>query len=194
MKKTIEFSIYAIISLAFVITLQFVAASPYQLNLTTGELIDLNVSNNETTNITIYILNTTQQNIVWNNYTNQSISWTNITNITNTTCLNCSNNYTNYTNISMYNYNYTINGSNGTFYNKTEVDEKFKSITDFNTFAGSLAFDFNNLVTKVNTINESSGIIKSEDNFVSNRFLFIMNIISMILAVISLIIIFRGQE
>jgi len=164
-----------------VILINPVSASPYQLNLSTGELIDMNISNNQTANITIYIINNTM-----NNYTTQNVTWLNITNVTNTTCVNCTNNYSNYTNISWYNSTYSVNGSNGTFYTRTEVDSKlaaYKTITEFNTFDTTI----NN---KVNAINQSGVVVEEK----SLTILWILSIAGCVLALISIVIIVRNFQ
>jgi len=166
------------------------SAAPYQLNLTTGILTDLNTTN-ETINITIYIINTTNiQNITWNNYTNysnitQEINWVNITNITNTTCLNCTNNYTNYTNLTTYKTTYSINGTEVIFYNKAEVDAKFKTIADFNTFDSGIN-------TKVNAINQSIEEDKKPININRKTLLWILSILGVVFGLIALVIYLRA--
>lgn len=169
-----SFLLGVLIGLAFfgtIFGLSFLSASPYQLNLTTGVITDLNSSNNETANITIYVLpnitninNITQinnvTNITYTNYTNltayQNVTWNNITNITNLTCVNCTQNYTNITELRMYNY--TLNGTswNGTFYNRTEVDEKFAIRTDFNSLTTAIASDLNTLNLRIGLVNTTA--------------------------------------
>jgi hypothetical protein len=156
--------------------ISFVSASPYQLNLSTGELIDLGVGN-DTANITIYILNYSSQtilnnsypnntfqnvsnNITWYNYTNisQNVTWTNITNITNVTCVNCTQNYTNITDLRMYNYTYQLNGTtmNTSFYNQTQIDEKIALLTSSqNSLATAVGNDLNSLATTITAVNSS---------------------------------------
>jgi succinate dehydrogenase/fumarate reductase cytochrome b subunit len=152
-----------------------VSASPYQLNLTTGQLIDLNSSNNETANITIYVLPniTNINNITYTNYTNytnlttfQNVTWTNITNITNITCVNCTQNYNYTNNTDLRIYNYTMNGTtwNGTFYNITEADGRFTGKTDFNSFVTAVANDFNTLSIRINDINTTKITNKDTKN------------------------------
>ena len=157
-------TLLAVIVMLLIIT-PSVSASPYQLNLSTGELIDLNVSN-ETANIAIYILPniTNINNITWNNYTNssisQNISWTNITNITNLTCINCTQNYTNNTEMKVYNYTYEINGTNGSFYTASQTDNVFVTKTSFN----ELSTNYNNLLNRVNEVNSTIGTTTTKQN------------------------------
>lgn len=127
-----------------------VSAWPYSINISTGEIVDLNVSNNETANLTIYIYNYTT------NFTNATQTYYNITNVTvtnytlidNITCVNCTNNYTNITEQDLKIYNYTIQDSNGTYYNKTQTDNVFVSKTDFQN-------NLNNVITGTNTANSN---------------------------------------
>ena len=188
--------VIALLLLGILLGVEMVSASPYQLNLTTGHLIDLNSSNNETANITIYVLpnitNIITNNNTYTNYTNytnlttfQNVTWTNITNITNLTCVNCTQNYTNITDLRMYNYTYQFNSSNGTFYNRTEIDEKFAGKIDFNSLTTAVASDLNTLNLKIGLVNatamEKAGITTIKNN---NTVLWI------VIAVVGLISIF----
>jgi len=120
-----------------------VNAWPYQLNLTTGVLYDTNTSNNATANMTIYVVNVTYilQNITNISYFNQTFI--------NQTCYNC-------TNITNYNYTYHYNGTNGTFYNASEIDTRFLTQTEFTAYKTALVYptraEFDNLITRVNNI------------------------------------------
>lgn len=145
---------------AFILSISIVSAWPYSINLSNGEIIDMNVSNNETVNLTIYVYNYTSIGDAWyQNFTNltQEISWINITNVTNVTCVNCTNNYTNITNQDLKIYNYTIENSNGSYYNKSEIDNAFVTKTNFE---GGL----NNVITQTNNANTNLNANLNEMN------------------------------
>ena len=127
---------YLSIFFILVLALTFVSAWPYQLNISNGQIIDLNASNNATTNFTIYVymINQTYNNTI---YINQ----------TNFTCYNC-------TNISYYNYTYIF--KNGTFYNITEADSKFVTLSDYNSYKAinfPTRAEYDTLLSRVNSIN-----------------------------------------
>jgi hypothetical protein len=116
-----------------------VSAAPYQLNLSTGELIDLNVSNNETANITIYVLNYTTTTI--NNITNSNVT-INQTQVNKTDIEIINRTYINETYNGIYNFS--------SYYTKAEVDSMFQN----SVYKVPLG-DFNNLVARVNVVNDS---------------------------------------
>jgi hypothetical protein len=128
-----------LVGFAISISTHLVSAWPYQLNLSTGILIDMNTSNNETTNFTIYIL-PQSYNITYYNQTN--ITYVNLT------CVNCT--YNNYTYV-----NYTYNGTNWLVYNQTESNARFLTIAEASSTYSTIA-NFNSLTTKVDSINDTS--------------------------------------
>jgi len=113
-----------------------ISAAPYQLNLSSGILTDLNESNNTTGNITIYVIN--------QNYTiNQTQTF----------------NYTYYIANETFNQTYYLtNITNDTYYNTSQADGIFVTITDFNSYKTALVFpypsktEFDALVSRVNNI------------------------------------------
>jgi len=164
------YSILSIFIAVFVLCIIQVTAWPYQLNLTNGNLTDMNSSNNATTNLTIFIVN--------NSFVNQ----TNLTNITVVNCTNCSYNITN-------NTYYQINGTNTSFYNRSENEAKFLTISDFNSYKVALTYpypsraEFDALVLKVNqtaTIETSHGSLWG------------VSIVAILIALVAVFIAFKG--
>lgn len=143
-----------------VLLVGMVSASPYQLNLSTGELIDLGIGNDSAT-IIIYIYNYTTNHT---NYTVQNITWVNITNVTNQTlfevtnltCVNCTQNYTNAT-YELEPRKYYLSNTSGTFYNVTQTEDKFVTKAVFE--AG-----INNANSQINTLNSNLNIVNSNLN------------------------------
>lgn len=162
-----------------------ISAAPYQLNLTTGELIDLNVTN-ETANITIIIYNYTLNN------TNTVIN--NITNITNSNVTIV--NETEFVNKSYY-YNESYGFNNETllnYYTKDEVNGKFL-LTSIPYVSQA---PFNELTGRVDTINNTiwnGSVVIKFDKEVSTKATIALwvGIFAFLLAVVIFILLKRDE-
>lgn len=171
---------------ATVFLLSPVSAAPYQLNLTTGELIDLNQTN-ETATIIINIYNDTE--IIHTHNYSGLINLTNIT-ITNITNSNVTiTNVTEYTNKSYF-YNETGNFTNFTnYYTKAEADSRFNPLSE--TYA--TYNDLNTVVSKVNSLNETYfNETEKKDN--NNVGLWIVAILGAIGSIIAIFMIKKGED
>jgi len=161
-----------LISLLFFTSLiVMVSAAPYQLNLSTGTLIDLNETANFTTNLTIYIIHQNVSYPISYNYTNCNVSFYN---------------YTNYT--------FVLNDTNGTIYTVNETNNKFLTISAFDSYKFSLSYPYaplselNNLVTKVNELNQTVADNKENSGTV---IIWGVIIIDTILVIVAIFLIFK---
>jgi len=170
-----------LIFLLCLFSLGLVSSFPYQLNLTDGTLIDLNSSNNNGTNFTIYVI-----------YQNVSINQTNVYNITNQnitqnityvnmTCLNCTNYYNQSVNNTYFDYGY----------NKTDLNGNFVTISDFNSYKGSLAYATRDELT--NQVNNLNSTITKKDTSSTGNLWTIMIIIGITQLCLIVFIVYKSR-